>query len=946
MRWWRLKKRDADLERELRSDLELEEEEQCEKGLSSEDAHYAARRAFGNTALIKEQTHEAWGGIPFERLWQDVHFAVRQLSKSPGFALSVVLILALGIGATTAIFSVIDAVIFRALPVENPGELVLFTWTAHQSPKYTGHSSYGDCSTPNSDCSLSVPFFRAVRDKATSFSGVAALAGPLACNFAGNGPAVVAQGEYVSGDFFSTLGIKTIIGRPLGTSDDSPSAPPAIVLSYGYWQRAFGADPTAVGRIVSLNNEQVTIVGVVEPRFAHLTPGKAEDFLMPFALVSSVRSEWWGNDDRLSNPAVFWVNIIGRLKGEVSRGYAEAEVTNLFRNQALYGTPPLSSASDDPTIRLLPARQGLNGVSAESGPMLNLIMVAASMILLIACANVAGLFLARSAQRQKEMATRQALGASRVRVARQLITESIVLSFLGGAVGVMVSILGVHALVQLISNGAPDRFVFAIEPDWRVIVFTTALTLATGIISGLVPMLRGTRVDLTSALKGSGVSIAVPSRTGLRTRIGDALVVLQVALSLVILAGAGMLVRTLNNLHQQYPGFDAQNILIFGLDPESAGYTDAQAVEIYRTLQQRLRALPGVISASYSENALLSLGTSGGDVHLDSSPPKSNIYTDNLPVGPDFFTTMRIPVVSGRTFTPTDFASAAETHRAVAEAGEVARKTSVASGGPARKVRESSHSSPTSPAPIPVVVNRTFARRFFPNRNPVGLHIGNAQRDEPAKGPQPGFIIVGVAGDTKYGNLRREVQPLMFVPLVGNSAHFELRTTVDPNELVRLVRVVVSGVDNKLPLFRVRTQTEQVDQTLFQEHIVSRLSSCFAIVAVLLACVGLYGLMAYTVNRRTSEIGIRMALGAERSRIARMMFRDSCFLVIVGLTIGVPIAALMSRLISSQLYGLKPGDPVTLFGGCLMMMSVTAIASYLPTRRAASIDPMRALRTE
>lgn len=945
MRWWQLKKRDADLERELLSDLELEEEEQREKGLSSERAHYAARRAFGNTALIKEQTREAWGGVPFERLWQDVRFAFRQLSRSPGFALSVVLILALGIGATTAIFSVIDAVIFRALPVENPGQLVLFTWSAHQPVKYSGHSSYGDCDRPNTDCSLSVPFFRAVRDKATSFSGVASLAGPLPYNFAGNGPAVIAQGEYVSGNFFSTLGIKTIVGRPLGPSDDVPSAPPVIVLSHGYWQRAFGADPSAVGSVVSLNNERVTIVGVVEPRFAHLTPGKTEDFLMPFTLVQRVRSEWWGSDDRLANPAVFWVNIIGRLKGRVSLVQAQAEVTNLFRNQMLYGVAPLASAGDDPTIHLLPARQGLNGVSVESGPMLNLIMVAAAMILLIACANVASLLLARSARRQKEMATRQALGASRVRVARQLITEGIVLSFLGGTAGILVSIFGVQALVELISNGAPGRFAFAIEPDWRVIVFTTALTLAAGIISGLVPTLRGTRVDLTSALKGSAAGIAVPSRTG-GVGIGEALVVLQVALSVVLLAGAGMLVRTLNNLHQQDPGFDAQNILLFGIDPESAGYTDDQTSELYRTLQQRLTALPGVISASYSENALLSLGTSGGDVHLDGSAPKSNVYTDKLPVGLDFFSTMRIPILSGRAFTSADFASAAETQRAIAEAESVAGKRRAASSEPARKAGEGAHSSPATLAPVPVVINQTFARHFFPNRNPVGLHIGNAQREETPKGPQPGFLVVGVAGDTKYGNLRREVQPLMFMALVGNSAHFELRMAGDPVELVGLVRGVVSEADNELPLFGVHTQTEQVDQTLFQEHIVSRLSSFFAIVAVLLACVGLYGLMAYAVNRRTSEIGIRMALGANRNGIAQMVFRNSAALVIAGLAIGIPIAALMSRLISSQLYGLKPGDPATLLGACFVMMSVTAIASYLPARRAASIDPMRALRTE
>ena len=390
--------------------------------------------------------------------------------------------------------------------------------------------------------------------------------------------------------------------------------------------------------------------------------------------------------------------------------------------------------------------------------------------------------------------------------------------------------------------------------------------------------------------------------------------------------------RTLNNLHQLHPGFDTQNVLLFGLDPKTAGYTDSQTVALYGNLQRRLAALPGVVSVSYSEDALLSLSTSGSDVHLDNAPPKSNVNTDYLPVGPGFFSTMRIPVRAGRAFTAADFNSAVDTHAAVAKAGKVSDRRPAG--------------SPSLLAPVPVMINQTFARRYFPDRNPIGLHIGNAQRDEPAKGPQPGFLVVGVTGDTKYGSLRREVRPLMFLPLVQNSAHFELRTATDPGEFVKAVRSVVTAVDDRLPLFAVRTQTEQVEQTLFQERIMSRLASFFALLAVLLACVGLYGLMAFTVNRRTSEIGIRMALGAERSRIARMVLRESLLLVICGLAIGIPAAALASRLISTQLFGLKPGDPTTLFAACILMLGVSATASFLPARRAASVDPIRALRSE
>ncbi|WP_158820477.1 ABC transporter permease [Granulicella sp. S156] len=948
MKWWQIKKRRADLERELLSDLELEEEEQQERGLPPEEARSAARRAFGNTTLIKEQTHEAWGWGPVERFLQDFRYALRQLRRFPGFALTIVLILALGIGANTAIFSVIDAVMFRALPVENPQQLVLFTWTSRQQLKLHGHSDFGDCDSTSSDCSLSVPFFRAVRAQANSFSSVAAFAGPLEVNFLGEGSAVIAHGEYVSGDFFSTLGIKTILGRQLGLSDDSPSAPPVIVLDYGYWQRAFGADPSVVGRVVRVNSTQVAIVGVVGPRFRHLTPGKTQDFFMPLSLVDRVRNEWWNDRDRLSDPAIFWVSMVGRLKPEVSIGQAQVEVSNIFRNQVLHGATPLSSPADSPAIRLLPARQGLNGESVEYGPMLNLIMVAVGLVLLVACANVAGLMLARSARRQKEMATRQALGASRARIARQLLTESVVLSLAGGVSGVLVSIWGVHALVQLLSQGTTQPFAFVIAPDWRVLAFTTAVTLATGVLSGLAPIFRDARVDLTPFLKESASSTLGGPQRGRGIRLGDTFVIVQVALSLVVLAGAGLLVRTLTNLHQLHPGFDTQNVLLFGLNPKIAGYTDAQTVELYRNVQQRLAALPGVVSASYSEDALVSQSISGLDVHLDGAAPKSNINTYSLAVGPGFFSTMHIPVLSGRVFSSADFSSAFATNAAVTAAEESARKLPVGSASSANLI------SPTAPvsahplqlAPVPVMINQAFALRFFPNRNPLGLHIGDAQEDEPAKGPQPGFLIVGIVGDTKYRDLRGEVRPMMFLPLVGNSAHFELRSAIDPNELVKPVRGIVSAIDNKLPLFDVRTQTEQIEQTLFRERITSRLSSFFALLALLLACIGLYGLMSYTVTRRTSEIGIRMALGAERSRIAGMVLRESLLLVLCGLLVGVPAAAFASRLIANQLFGLKPGDPVTLLAACVLMVGVATIASYLPARRAASVDPMQALRSE
>jgi predicted permease len=941
------RRHDQRLKEEVEEHLALQTEEYVRAGLPPAEAHRQAILKFGPVEAVREE-HFAEVRLAFiETLLQDLRFALRMLAKSPGFTAVTTLTLALGIGANTAIFSVIDAVMIRALPVENPQQLVLFTWTSNHQIKYRG-SSYGDCDAPNPDCTFSMPFFRDMRAQANAFSGVAASAGPLDVNFTGNGPASIAKGEFVSGDFFSTLGLKTVLGRPLGLQDESPTAPAAIVLNYAYWQRAFGADPSAVGRIVSLNNRQVAIVGVADPRFMHLTPGKTEDFFMPFSLVDRVHGEWGGDHDRLNEPATFWINIVGRLKPGVTMGQAQAAVSTIFRNHVLRGAKPLSTEADNPAIRLLPARQGLNGDTVEYMPMLNLIMVAVGFVLLIACANVTGLILARSARREKEMATRQALGASRARIARQLLTESIVLSLAGGALGVLVAFAGVRALVTLMSNGPADEFGYAIAPDWRVLAFTTAVTLTTGILSGLAPTLLGARVDLTPSLRQNASSPPGASRAGQRFPLGNVLVVVQVALSIVVLAGAGLLVRTLSNLHHINPGFDTQNILLFGINPKIAGYTDAQTVQFYSNLQQRLAALPGVISASYSEYALLSMSTSGSDVHLDGAAPKSNVNTDTLTVGPDFFSTMHIPMLGGRVFTSADFASAVQTHAAIAAAQKAPGKP--ASPGPAGPTSLASASSArpstSPPAPTPVMINQAFAQRFFPNRNPVGLHMGNAQEDEPAKGPQPGFLIVGIVGDTKYGSLLRDVRPMMFLPLVGNSAHFELRTAADPSALVKLVRGAVSAADNNLPLFNVRTQTEQIEGTLSQQRLLSNLSSFFALLALLLACIGLYGLLSYDVAQRTRELGIRMALGAQKRGVMHLVLRQGFLLVLVGVAVGIAAAIGVTRFMNSMLYKVHTTDPVTFAGVAILLSLVALVACTIPARRAMRVDPIVALRCE
>jgi predicted permease len=881
---------------------------------------------------------------------QDLRYALRQLRKSPGFTTIALLTLALGIGANTAIFSFVDAVLLRELPVRDPQQVVVFVWSARGHPKLQGHSDYGDCTNlAYSDCSFSIPFFKAIREQDDAFSGMAAFAGPIDVDLTGNGSATIAAGTYVSGDFFSTLGVTAFIGRPLAPSDDTPSAPPAIVLNYAYWVRAFGSDRSAIGRTVQLDNSTATIVGVAEPHFTNLTPGKLQDFYMPLALCDRVRGEWWGNENRLTNANDWWVAMLGRLKPGISIGQAQAAATTIFRNVMLHGATPVFKEADVPEIHLVPVQSGLNGETSGWVAALYTSLTIVGFILLIACANVAGLTLARSATRQKEMSLRLALGAGRGRLIRQLLTESLFLSWAGGLLGVLLAFWGIGSMVGIISRGRGEPFPFVIGPDWRVLAFAVAVTFITAILFGLAPALRGSRVDLTLSLKESASSLpGVVANTTPWFRLGDALVIAQVALSMIVLTGAGLLVRTLRNLQTLNPGFDARNILLFDIDPTIAGYTNRQTQQLYNNLQQRFAALPGVISASYSEEALLDGGWSGTEAHLDSAPPKQDIDTKELRVGLEFFSTMRIPILTGRAFSSADFASAIATDSAQLAVRNAHAATHAAlPPASASAALSAAQSSYDHSAPVPVLINEAFAKKFLPDRNPVGMHMGSPQTtDGEVQHPGPGYTIIGIAGDTKYAHPRTDVVPMMFVPQVSNGAYFELRSAANPTALVKTVRDIVSRVADNLPLTHVRTQTEQIEDMLSQERLMSRLSSLYGAVALVLACIGLYGLLSYEVARRTREIGIRMALGAEPRDLLRLVVGQGIWLVVVGTAIGIVAAMGVMRFMSAMLYGVRANDPGTFAAVAILLTLVALLACVIPARRAMLVDPNVALRCE
>jgi predicted permease len=950
-RLFRKGKQDAQLDSELRFHVEQQTAENISTGMDPTEARRRALAQFGGLEYIKEETREARGVHFLETFARDIRYAVRMLSKSPGFTAVAVLTLALGIGANTVIFSFIDAVLLRSLPVNDPQQLVLLRWAAHAKPKIHGSDGYGDCDSqdPGGHCNFSLSFFDTIRTEANAFSGMAAFAGPIDVDFSGNGAASIAQGTYVSGDYFSTLGVRAFIGRPLTPTDDTPSAPPAIVLNYAYWVRAFGSDRSVIGRTVRLDNTTATIVGVADPHFTNLTPGKAQDFFMPISLVSRVRDQWAFHAPYLTDPGTWWLVMLGRLRPGVSIVQAQAAASTIYRNEMLHGATPAFKEADAPEIHLEPAQSGLNGETSRIAPMLLLMMIVVGFVLLIACANVAGLTLARSAARQKEMAVRLALGAGRRRLIRQLLTESILLAVAGGALGVFLSVWRIGAVMDMASGGSGEPFPYVVSPDWRVLTFTIAATFITAILFGLAPALRGSRVDLTPSLKESASSLpGGAAYTGHFFRLADALVVSQVALSIVVLIGAGLLVRTLRNLQSINPGFDTRNILLFGIDPTIVGYTDAQTQQLLSNLQQRLATLPGVTSVSYSEEALLAGGWSGTEIHLDGALPKQDITNlKQLPVGLNFFSTMRIPILAGRAFTSADFATAIANNAAEQAWGTLAKANSASPSAAKAAAAASAREAYDHSAPLPVIINEAFAKQFLPNRNPLGMHMGGGQwTDNDVQHPSPGYTIVGIAGDTKYARLNAETEPILFLPVVGNSAHFELRTAANPTALVKNVREIVSQAGDNLPLTEVRTQTEQIDRLLFQQRMLARLSGFFGVAALVLACIGLYGLLSYEVARRTRELGIRMALGAQQRDLLRLVVGQGILLVLIGAAIGIAAAMGVTRFMSAMLYGIHAGDPFTFAGVAILLTLVALAACYIPARRAMRVDPMVALRYE
>ena len=925
-RWLGYKRRINDLDEELQFHLEKEVEQNLAAGMLPDEARRRALIALGGVQQARESVRRVYWIYLWEMLLQDLRYALRMLRKSPAFTLVSILILALGIGMNSAIFSLIDAVLFRALPIQDPQSLVLLRWHAHAPGKSLSVWGSGDCANVDqkvnpSGCLFSLPFFRAAQSQTDVFSNLTAFAGASQIALSGNGPATILNSaELVSGNYFQALGVGAALGRALVPDDDMPSAPPVMMLGYAYWQSAFGGDPGVIGKMVRLNGAPFTIIGVTERGFDALTPARRYDVWLPL----SVRSQLVPNSQspREDQQHFWWLVIVGRIKPGIPRAQAQAAISLLYHNQALHEGKPLFEAAADPGIAIVTAQQGLEGSRGQILQPLYVLLLAVGLVLLIACANVAGLLLARGMARRKEIAVRLTLGARRSRLLFQLLIESLMLSLLGGAAGLFLALWGARALVAAMNYGASGP---KLTPhlDAHVLLFTAAAAVLTGIIFGLLPAFRSLRLDLTPALKsGSGGAAARESRNRWYS-LGNSLVVAQVALAMVALVAAGLLVHTLKSLRGVELGFEPQNLLLFGIDPTLAGYKDNQADALYGELQQQFASLPGVSSVSYSWCPMLEGCLWTTDFHRHGTPERETADTDYFPVGPGFFKTMGIPMKAGRDFSSADFAIAA-----------------------AEAAAEKAHKTVPDAPPLPVIVNETFVRRFLSGSDPLGQYIEPSVSDDPSEPRGPGWRVVGVARDAKYNEVRREINPTVYAPSSGVAVFFEVRTAVAPKLLVPTIRDLVNRTDSKLALFRISTQMEQVDVVLKTERMLASLSTLFGVLALTLACVGLYGLLSYEVAQRTREIGIRMAVGARRLNVIQMVIKQALLLALAGAVVGIAASFVASRLLSSVLYGVRAGDPITLASVAALLLLVTLASCYLPARRATRIDPLIALRYE
>jgi predicted permease len=829
---------------------------------------------------------------------QDLKYAFRTLGKNPGFTIVAIITLALGIGANTAIFSLTDQVLLRLLPVEHPQELVVL-----RSPGPSPGRNWND---GPGGTSFSYSAYKDLRDQNQVLSGLLARFSTQVSVVA-QGSSELATGELVTGNYFSVLGVQPAMGRVFGAEDETaPGTNSVVVLSYGYWKRRFGLDPNILNKQLVVNGHSLTVVGVSRAGFSGVQVGQVPDVFIPITLKAQMTPNWDGLADRDDH----WLAMIGRLKTGMSISRAEAGIAPTYHAMLETESPAKkkdSKARQEFLDRKLILETGSKGrpiLQHDAGGPLLALMGMVGLVLLIACANLASLLVARGEARQREIALRLALGAGRWRLVRQLIAESLVLALAGGAAGMMLASWTLGLIVGVIPENTGGSGLET-QLDYRVLIFAAAVSILTGILFGLAPALRATRANIQAILKDQGSSVSA-GRSNVRTR--KFLLASQIALTVVLLAAAGLFAHSLLNLNRQDLGVRPDHVLQFSISPELIGYTPQQSVVLVERIRKNLESLPGVRAASASEIPMLASSNSSSNITVQGykEQENENMDVDQNFVGPDFLSAMGAALLSGREI----------------------------------------HESDTATAPNVAVVNEKFVQRFFAGREPIGQHFGFGGGDDVHLDVE----IVGVVKDSKNVDLRQAVEPYVLVPYSHSShfgnATFYVRTNQDPVSLASAVRKTVRDNDEKLSVFDLRTLTAQVDAIVFTDRLVTYFSLALALLAALLAAIGLYGVMAYVVARRTREIGIRMALGATRRNVAGMVLQEIGAIATVGLLIGLIAAYAVGRVMESLLFGVKASDPFVFVAASGLLIIVAALAGWLPARSAASVDPMVALRYE
>jgi macrolide transport system ATP-binding/permease protein len=896
------------LEDEIQTHIDLETQENIEAGMSPEEARHAAMRKFGNVLLAKDKSRDIWGWRWLERLWQDVNFSLRMLRKSPGFTIVAVLTLALGIGANAAIFTLVHAVLMKNLPVADPKTLIRI-------------GDAGDCCVgqgrPHDDAFSLFPTaaWQLLKQNAPEFEELAAIqAGfewrPVTVRRDGTNQAQSEMGEFVSGNYFRTFGLQPHLGRLLTDSDDVAGAPMMAVMSYQTWQRDYAGDPNVVGSTFWVNTKPVTVVGVAPSGyFGDRMSSTPPDFYLPIETMPVLATAPYVHE-----PKTQWLYMVGRVKPGTPLPALQTKLSALLRqymveNKIYYtGNQKLELAKAH--VVLTPAGAGIQNMQEAYRSQLRMLMALSGLVLLIACANIANLLLVRGMARKAEMSVRTALGAARARIIRQLLTESIILSLVGGIAGLIVAYAGTRMLLALAFPGAQNVPIHA-SPSLPVLGFACGLSLLTGILFGVAPALMTAQADPADALRNG-------SRTTARSTsfLQHGLVIFQAALSLVLLVGAGLFSLSLYKLQTTDLKLESANRYIVHINPQAAGYKQTQVEALYRTMEERFHAIPGVEKVGISSYTPMEDNNIGQNIQVQGKPDP-NVNSSWIKVNTDYFDSVGTHVVMGRGISPQD----------------------------------------TSTSKTVAVVNQEFVKQLFkPGENPIGHHFGS-----PGPESTGDFEIIGVVEDTVYSNIYDKHHVMFFVPLAQRPSSDKgpiendvimyagaivIETSRPINNLEALTRQTLASINPNLTVVKFQTFDQQISDQFAHERMLAQLTVLFGALALLLATIGLYGVTAYTVARRTSEIGIRMALGAKRLRVIGMVMRGAMIQAALGLLIGIPTILLCARFVESQLYEIKGVDIGVLLVSILTLVLAASVAGLIPARRAASIDPVKALRTE